>query len=152
MLVSFGEDKQAWTRTALGASTYRKKRKGLNKAGQRNYLDFAGPMKGLIRIGYGHALNPSFPVNYIRVPQGGLEGQVIINALVGLSGWSRPVFVGSVDVSADDLSPKPGYWETSSEIGGGAVGAVPYETHFTDCFPVFSTDDEEYPTLQPSRM
>lgn len=116
-----------------------------------NFIDFAGPMVGDIRLGFGHI----GAGNIIHVPTGGMQGQIVIRALGQEHVWQKPVYVGAVpnppDVScitpSTDLCPRPNYDETSGEIGGGSVGLVPYYTHFTDCFPQFSTVFSEFPTL-----
>lgn len=114
-----------------------------NLSGQTNYIDCAGPMEALVRIGFGHQNN----ANYIRVPAGGMKGQTVFRALGGVAVWVRPFFVGDQS-DTDDLNPKPHYLETSAEIGGGAVGQVPYGTHFTDCIPAQSgTDPYAIPTV-----
>jgi hypothetical protein len=122
---------------------------------QANWMKFAGPMQGIIRLGYGFADNSTNPAaqNYIQVPTGGMQGQIIMQALGGADAsnpWTRPVYVGGL-TTVDDLNPKPNYAETTSQIGCAsgprAVGRVPYGTHFTDCFPVFTTDVNAFPTL-----
>lgn len=114
----------------------------LNSTTQSNWINLAGPMRGVWRFGYGFVDNDSFQ-NFIQVPAGMFEGQVLWQTLGGNPAnnpWVRPLYVGN-QTTADDLNPKPHYLETSSEIGGGAAGRVPYGTHFTDCVPAQSGTD-----------
>ncbi len=124
----------------------------LNSTTQANWIILAGPMRGVWRFGYGFRdTDPNESTrNFMQVPAGGLEGQVIWQALGGVPAnnpWERPLYVGN-QTTDDDLDPKPHYLETSTELGGGAAGRVPYGTHFTDCVPAQSgTDPYAIPTV-----
>ncbi len=67
----------------------------------------------------------------------GLGGQVIVNADNGGYAWNGAVEFGPSG-SATQLSPVPYYNNKSADIGGGAVGLVPYSCHLKDCDPVAS--------------
>lgn len=121
-----------------------------------NWIKIAGPMQGTLRLGFGFSNTnggESSTNHFIQIPAGLMQGQLIMQALGGADAsnpWTRPVYVGGL-TTVDDLNPKPNYAETTSQIGGAsgprAVGRVPYGTHFTDCFPVFTTDVNAFPTL-----
>jgi hypothetical protein len=64
----------------------------------------------------------------------GLQGQLIINAENGGYTWEGDVEFGPSG-SATPLSPVPYYDNKSADIGGGAVGLVPYYLHYNDCTP-----------------
>ena len=59
----------------------------------------------------------------------GLQGQVIINSTNGSGTWT-----GNVTIGTTTLSPSY-YSNTSSSLGGGAVGVAPFHLHAADCVP-----------------
>lgn len=61
----------------------------------------------------------------------GLKGQCIINANNSNSAWTGSVTIGGLDL----LSPKPTYFNHSTQFGGGDVGLAPFALHFEDCIP-----------------
>ncbi len=74
-----------------------------------------------------------------------LRGQIVINAMNDGREWKSDVMVGSLT-----LSPKPYYTQSSNDLGGGAVGRVPFELHVVDCSPaVLRTDAPMFPADPP---
>ncbi len=67
----------------------------------------------------------------IRVPSGGLRGQVVVNA----PNTDPLSWLGNVVVGTTTLGPVPAYGSTSTALGGGAVGLAPYRIHRADSFP-----------------
>lgn len=74
----------------------------------------------------------------ITLDSGGLDSQIIVNAGNGSGTWTGPVTVGSYVLDNGSTQPDlaPYYERLSSEIGGGAIGLVPFNVHGTDCDPV----------------
>src|SRR5262245_14341529 len=73
----------------------------------------------------------------ISLPANGLKGQIIINANNGSGGWTAPVKVDgyTLDESSGGSDDAPYYERLSSDLGGGAVGLVPFHLHDEDCTP-----------------
>lgn len=77
-----------------------------------------------------------------------LSGQIIINSDAELTpgdGWEGLVQIGEespISLQPGNLDPKyaPYYTALSSELGGGAVGLVPFELHGADCIPSVGID------------
>jgi hypothetical protein len=74
-------------------------------------------------------------------PAGALVGQIIINGANGTDEWDSDITLGTV--SPIVLGPNqtgshdaPFYDELSANIGGGAVGLVPFELHGLDSTPI----------------
>ncbi len=61
---------------------------------------------------------------------GGMQGQLLINAANSVGLWN-----GNVIVGGNTLGPVPMYAAISANIGGGAVGHVPFHLHAADCWP-----------------
>ncbi len=80
----------------------------------------------------------------------GLETQVIVNGADNSGIWSGPVVVGNTDSesgitgacssAATSLGSNPYYAQSSTTLGGGAVGLVPYRLHAADCVPAHYDD------------
>jgi hypothetical protein len=71
----------------------------------------------------------------------GLTGQIILNAnATPNEAWGAGLvkFGPDGDPNQFSLSPVPYYNNKSADIGGGAVGLVPYNCHLKDCDPVAS--------------
>ncbi|MCC6970205.1 MAG: hypothetical protein IT434_08280 [Phycisphaerales bacterium] len=73
----------------------------------------------------------------------GLAGQIIINAANNSGTWASGdiVFYGRKSDSTWPetqrlQSTNPEYTQTSTDLGGGAVGVVPFKLHNNDCTPV----------------
>jgi hypothetical protein len=67
----------------------------------------------------------------INISAGGnITNQISINAAGGSSTW-----VGTVSANGSGLMSPPYYTDTSSHIGGGSVGLVPFHLHDSDCDP-----------------
>jgi hypothetical protein len=73
------------------------------------------------------------------LPANGLVGQiVIINSQSDAHPWSAPVKVGSIilDDAAGSPDTAPYYTRPSTpDLGGGAVGVVPFQLYAADCDP-----------------
>ncbi len=59
-----------------------------------------------------------------------LSGQIFLNASNAGGVWA-----GDVSINSATLSPKNAYTAKSADIGGGAVGLVPFRLHATDSVP-----------------
>lgn len=78
------------------------------------------------------------PQQWIELPPTGFSGQIVINADNDANGnWTSPVYVGTPENPVEILEG-PHYKETPAEIGGGAVGLVPFALHETACVPPLS--------------
>jgi len=76
------------------------------------------------------------PAQYIQVPVGGLGGQVIVNYdSVPGGNWTSPVRVGPNGNPGQIVIIGPKYPHTVSQLGGGAVGLVPFKLHEQSCLP-----------------
>jgi hypothetical protein len=62
----------------------------------------------------------------ITLPASGLVGQIIPNALNGSSAWTGTVTIGGTSLGLNYYS------NVSSDLGGGAVGLVPYHVYPSD--------------------
>lgn len=79
---------------------------------------------------------------FVQLPnQSRLGGQIIINSKDGLPAntpngtWTAPVYVGNGSVQNPayiELSPLPHYEQKSADLGGGAVGLVPFGLYRAD--------------------
>jgi hypothetical protein len=80
----------------------------------------------------------------------GLEGQVAIRANDGLGdGWLGDVLIGP-GPNPITLSPRPAYEQLLSQVGGGAVGEVPYMLYGNECIPLPNTSLVFAPTMSVS--
>ena len=89
--------------------------------------------------------------------KGFLEGQIIINQNDNGSDW-----LGKISASTYGIGPgeggseeSPDYTLLSADLGGGAIGLVPFDLHTTDCDPVqYATVSEPAggPALQSVRI
>ncbi len=70
----------------------------------------------------------------MQFAQGGLQGQVIINADSAGFQWLGDVVAGASLLSHPSGSDGS-YTQPSSVLGGGAVGLVPFDLHDEDCAP-----------------
>ena len=108
------------------------------------------PVDRSIRIGRSMIDNGTTEDGRIVLADGGLAGQVIINAgNLGTPGvWSGTVTVGSIVLGPGQSPPNqsPHYGVLSSELGGGAVGLAPFNLHLTDCDPPHGASLEFDPT------
>ena len=102
---------------------------------------------GLLRIGYSLTGDLSI-FGTPGLPNEGITGQVIINALNwpddepnGWGQWTGTVNIGPQG-AVETLDPKPYYNNKAVDIGGGAVGRVPYYLHYTDSQPTGTKVDE----------
>ncbi len=66
----------------------------------------------------------------------GLESYIIINTA---NDSTPPYWLGDVTIDTTTLSPKPLYTNLSGDIGGAAVGVVPFMRHALDCVPRHGT-------------
>jgi hypothetical protein len=80
--------------------------------------------------------NYNAATQYIEVPADGLQGQIIVNAdnLAGGT-WSAPVRVGPNGHPQQIILNTPNYTHTAAQLGGGAVGLVPFGLHNSSCIP-----------------
>jgi len=74
---------------------------------------------------------------FMRLPLGGLEGQIIFNAdnLAGVT-WSNPIYFGASGEPGEFVLSGPGYTKTAAELGGGSIGLAPFALHDESCAPV----------------
>lgn len=78
------------------------------------------------------------PAQWIELPPTGFRGQIVINADNHPGGgWSSPAYLGSPKDPVETLEG-PHYKETVQELGGGAIGLVPFALHETSCEPPLS--------------
>ncbi len=108
--------------------------------GDGHDIELDNGLCGLLRIGYSLTGDLSI-YGTPGLPNEGITGQVIINALNwpddepnGWGQWTGAVNIGPQG-AVETLDPKPYYNNKSSDIGGGAVGLVPYYLHYADCTP-----------------
>ncbi|MBC7835493.1 MAG: hypothetical protein H7Y88_10405 [Phycisphaerales bacterium] len=72
----------------------------------------------------------------------GLEGQIIITDAFSNGGWFDPVTIGTggsqivIDPANTSFPPEVDYTQTSAQLGGGAIGVVPFDNHRADCSPL----------------
>ncbi|MEM7629533.1 MAG: hypothetical protein AAF356_08960 [Planctomycetota bacterium] len=89
---------------------------------------------------------------------GGLHGQVIVDAMWDATQESMSpaiaddVRVTLLDGREADLSPLPTYSTPSLELGGGAIGAVPFGVHQGDVATTPATTSFEIPFYGPVRL
>lgn len=89
------------------------------------------------RITIGGALSGTITINQNQ----GIAGQVVVNAASQSSTWTGPVQSetgGSLlllDDGASQPNQAPYYQRVSADLGGGAVGQVPFHTYDVDCNP-----------------
>lgn len=79
-----------------------------------------------------------------HAPVSSLLGQVIIGANgTGSSIWAGAIKEDGVTLSPQEASPNmaPYYAQSSAQLGGGAVGLVPYHLYNTDCSPAQTSPD-----------
>lgn len=97
---------------------------------------FSTAFTGTIAV-RGSFLPQSTPERFIQTPVAGLAGQILVNTDNGGGTWSGPVKVGpdgnggQIVLSGANGSA-PYYSTTSSSLGGGAVGLVPFNLHTQD--------------------
>ncbi len=73
----------------------------------------------------------------ITIGASGLTGQIIIDADNGGGTWDGEVTVGTIVLGPGQTQPNlaPHYERLASELGGGAVGLVPFAIHHESCSP-----------------
>ncbi len=99
---------------------------------QLESVDFGTIMADtLFSIGYTLLSKSTMNINGSSTDPKGLKGQIIINSTNGSFSWD-----GTVKVDGTVLSPVPYYDNKSVDLGGGAVGLVPFSTHRVSCSPV----------------
>jgi hypothetical protein len=84
------------------------------------------------------ALGKSFtnPEQFIEMPSQGLAGQIIINADNAAGGsWTSPVRVGQGGDPNQIVINSPSYASSPAQLGGGAIGLVPFRLHNQACSP-----------------
>lgn len=112
-------------------------------------LAFSGEMDGRIWL---QAIDSITQPQSITMPALGLKKTIALGVLTpggGSSLWDGTVEAGpSIALTSDDAD---GYTpaRTAASLGGGAVGVVPFRTHFDDCFPAFA-DLVSIPSVHPS--
>jgi hypothetical protein len=80
----------------------------------------------------------------------GLAHQVIVNAGGGSGTWTGPFYLGN-HLTTDKFTDRPYYATVSSDVGGSAVGLVPYHLYQTDCDPPYDADGAcsfDFPVLE----
>lgn len=80
------------------------------------------------------ALSGQDPV--IRIGEQGLAGQVIVNAADSGGSWTAPIELGTPSGNGYVQLQGPAYASTPAELGGGAVGVVPFRMHMSGCAPL----------------
>ncbi len=105
-------------------------------SGPLSYARFAKSYEGTFTIGDNFAADENAATTGFDVlgdPSNGegLKGQVIINANNNSGAWT-----GAVAVNSTALAPVPYYNNIAADVGGGAVGLVPYYLHYKDCTPI----------------
>lgn len=106
-------------------------------------------LAGTIEIG--GSLND--PAHVIELPLGGIEGQMTINADNEGGTWSAPIQLRAADPQDDVVLQGSDYATTSAQLGGGAVGVVPFALHHQSSSPtsgstITNAADEPYPTIE----
>jgi hypothetical protein len=105
--------------------------------GLNHVVKFDHAVGGLIT--FGGTINADIRIFGEPDAGAGLTGQIILNSAddagVTWDSGDGDVTVGTDGPDAVTLSPKPFYNNKSVDIGGGAVGLVPYYCHYTDCSP-----------------
>ncbi|MBL8887969.1 MAG: hypothetical protein JNK16_15030 [Phycisphaerales bacterium] len=86
--------------------------------------------------GSGHSL--ATPQSVLIANPSGLKGQVVVNRANGGGQWTTPVVVGS---GSAELSPLPAYSKPSDQLGGGAIGLVPFRYYENDSVPLGANAD-----------
>ena len=90
------------------------------------------------------------PAQYIQVPVQGLGGQIIINADNAPGGaWAAPVRIGPPGDPAQIVLNGPQYAQLPSQLGGGAVGLVPFHLHDEACAPANGQTVQVIPSNPP---
>ena len=90
------------------------------------------------------------PTQYIELPQQGLNGQIIINADGSSNGtWAAPIRIGHAGDPAQIVLTSPRYTYPPNQIGGGAVGLVPFALHGQACVPAHGQTVEVSSAGQP---
>lgn len=98
-------------------------------------------IEGVVPGGRTLSLGQGWGFNRTMSFDGGLEGQVILNANNSAAPWSGTITAGTggglISLSPTQTQPDlaPFYHRLSSELGGGAVGLAPFNLHGTDCYP-----------------
>ncbi|MBC7833741.1 MAG: hypothetical protein H7Y88_01395 [Phycisphaerales bacterium] len=87
----------------------------------------------------------------------GLEGQIVITDAFANGGWFGPITIGTggsqivIDPANTAFPPEVDYAQTSAQLGGGAIGVVPFDCHRTDCSPLEEAFIEQ-PASVPSTI
>ncbi len=79
-----------------------------------------------------HSGNSTSGEGGLSLATNGLQGQVIVNATGTDGQWDGPVTIGTSPLTQSVTGV---YDASSSTVGGGAVGLVPYHLYASDCFP-----------------
>ncbi|HWB19468.1 MAG TPA: hypothetical protein VG711_04140, partial [Phycisphaerales bacterium] len=100
--------------------------------GSAGYLYYSQSFTGHVNIGKGF----NGAGQYVLLPTGGLKGQITVNA-DNASGqtWTAPVKIGPNGDPNQVVISGPGYSQSRSSLGGGAVGLVPFGLYSTACTP-----------------
>lgn len=93
-------------------------------------LEVIGDFDGQLMVDYGLE-----SAAFISVGSAGLSGQVFINYANVSETWDQSA---EVEVGTETLSG-PAYSQTPAQIGGGAVGEVPFRLHEEACDPIADT-------------
>lgn len=103
---------------------------GEDVAGYASHI-FAGEMRGRIWL----QRIPDFSAYYFTIPAQKLLKTISLGVLdpgEGTGAWGRSIDIGSISLDSGDAT---GYVNPASDLGGGAVGLVPFRLHAGDCFP-----------------
>lgn len=84
------------------------------------------PSNRSIIIGAGIQPNAPFTIG------GPVAGQIVLNANNATQTWSSVATLNSVQLTPDSSFVYP---ETSTQVGGGAIGMAPFHLYATDCEP-----------------
>ncbi len=79
-----------------------------------------------------HSGNSTSGEGGLSLATNGLQGQVIVNATGTDGQWDGPVTIGTSPLTQSVTGV---YDASSSTVGGGAVGLVPYHLYASDCSP-----------------
>ncbi|MEC9374355.1 MAG: hypothetical protein VYC34_10955 [Planctomycetota bacterium] len=90
-----------------------------------------GDLRANIAITNAH----NVPGAQIVLPAGGLRNQISINTANSGGTWSQPIKIGPDGHPNQVILDRPWYSPTAAQIGGGAVGLVPYRLHYQSCTP-----------------
>ncbi len=75
------------------------------------------------------------PNHLIQLPVAGVEGELVINADNNGGVWNAPIHIGPPSDPDHLLLTGPNYPQTSAQLGGGAIGALPFGLHHASSSP-----------------